>query len=1112
MSASPTRIGRYRLGRTLGKGGTGRVYEATLEGPGGFEKRVALKVFDARKAKVQSTRDQMFREARLGALLRHPNLVDTYELGEADGYLFIAMELVDGPTVGQLCRDRLLPVRAALEVAQQMCAGLAHAHHMEVKGKVVSIVHRDIKPSNVLVGRTGLVKIADLGIAHLEGASERVEGTRGYMSPEQCAGKPLDARSDLFSLGVLLWSMVLGSSPLRASSTPKTFLATMNVESLLDDRSAMAPLERAHPELPHLVRRCMRLKPDDRYRDAKALGRDLRSLLRVARGPTLLDVLYEDEERDADSAIFVRLPDPEPLAKAVLPELPPVAPAETAFVGRRAELRELATARNASGRWVTVTGPAGVGKSRLVREAVAGAPQVAWVDLFGVHHAMEAIGALRSTLSLPAVDGHTAGMVASFVTALRRLGPLTIVLDNADGVAGLPAVLQREGVDGSAARFLVTCREPLGLDGEAVIRLAPLPLADAEVLLRSLAARSLERDEVDALPDVLRRLGGLPLAIELGASVARSTPLPRLLDELERRVQLPEGAAADRGGEVADTVQWSLSLLDDDARTALRQLTVFEGDFSAEAADAVVLAGTTEGASWALDLLAELTHHSLVQSLPASRGVGRFRLFQAVRAFARAELADDDPAHERHARWMARLGEPVSRELLATEEGSTHLERLEAQRADLVAAVRWSVAHDEAELAGRSFLALSDLVSVRGPARLALGLADDVRAMRGLRGLRSEVLVAIAGLHADVGDAAPAKTRLTEAIRIAVRTDDPQAEGVARTHRALLLEQRGSHEEALHDARQAAELLSGRHQRLHGVALANLGLVHRRQRNLQAAATALEQALLVLEHAGDVPDAAIALGTLGNVHRDAGRLEEAERCLRQSIALHRRCGNVRSECVGLSNLGAVLMARERLREARTALEAALELAMHLGHTSAEAVVAGRLGHVLRRLGHLGEARQQLEGALVSLRRLGDPRAEAEALEGLADLHVDRKDLDAASDTLRKALEIHDERGALPDQVRVATRLARLAEGSETVSASLHWVQELRSRLEARGDEGLAGPLLVEEARLLHHQGDPRGARMALIAAEELLGSAPRTRRLAERLAAVQRLIARTDQG
>lgn len=1107
----PKRIGRYRLGPVLGKGGTGQVYEATLEGPGGFEKRVALKVFLA-GAQAPGSRDRMFREARLGALLRHPNLVDTYELGESDGYLFIAMELVDGPTVGQLLERDVLPLRAALEVARQMCAGLAHAHELVVKGRPAAIVHRDIKPSNVIVGRTGLVKIADLGIAHIAGSSERVEGTRGYMSPEQCAGKPLDPRSDIFSLGVLMWAMATGHTPLKKASTPKTFLATLNVDELFDDPEAIAPLDALDPSFTAILRRCMRRDPDVRYPDVGALGRDLRALLKRTRGTTLLDLLYEDEDAyDVDSAMWVRLPGPDTVSVVTdASALRPVQPPPTPLVGRRKEMRELASLRRGgTGRWTTVIGPAGVGKSRMVQEMLAGSERTAYANLFGILEPTEALTALRSALSLPLLKDHTVGMVDAFLASLARMGPVTVVLDNADGVLGLVRGLHREAPPGMAARFLVTARDAVGLADEAVIELGPLPTEDAVELFRTVAQRAFTDEEEAMLPDVVRRTSGTPAALELAAGQARNLSLDELVRSLRDRAALP--AASSSGSTVEETVRWSWNLLREEEQATLSQLAVFEDPFTLEAADAVVLARDTSGAPWSLDLLAALNHHALVQTLPGA-DEARFQLTEAVRSYALTQLRAEDDVRERHAQWMARFGEPSVRARLHTADGSAHLDTLAAQRSDLVAACRWAAGEGEADLAGPIFLAAADLLLVRGPARIGVELSELVLPMRGLRRQRAEVLVAMARLLSEGGHPADAIARLTEAIRIAVRTEDEEAEGAARTYRALLMQQRGEPRAALEDARIAVERLEGRDQRLHAVALAHLGTVHRLQQNLQAARSVLETAVQRLEQANDLPSVASALATLGNVHRDAGRLAEAETALRQAIGLHQRCGDVRSECVTLGHLGAVLVRKGDLDDARAALEASLDLAMRLGHPSAEAVASSRLGRVLVRLDALDEARDKLEGALHALRRLGEERAEAETLEALAELYAKRQVPDRARDCLQKALEIYDGMGLLAQQIQVALRLAGLADADDAVTASLHWVQELRSRLESRGDTRMTAPLLLEEARLLHAQGDVRGAHMALIAADELLASAPRVRRLQARMEAIRRMVERDRQG
>lgn len=178
-------LGRYAMGPVVGSGASGTVYEAVLHGPAGFSRPVALKVLEGRGS--------LTHEARLGGLLRHPNLVDVFEVGEAEGRGFCAMELCDRSLVGA----GPLPPRAVVEVGLQVCDALAYAHD------ALGLVHLDLKPANLLLAGT-VVKVADLGIARARGFTHDggIRGTPGYMAPEQAAGSGVDQRADVHALGV----------------------------------------------------------------------------------------------------------------------------------------------------------------------------------------------------------------------------------------------------------------------------------------------------------------------------------------------------------------------------------------------------------------------------------------------------------------------------------------------------------------------------------------------------------------------------------------------------------------------------------------------------------------------------------------------------------------------------------------------------------------------------------------------------------------------------------------------------------------------------------------------------------------------------------------------
>src|SRR5690606_7375855 len=215
-----TRLGPYTLGERLGVGGMAEVYLAESEGPHGFAKRVALK-----RILPQLSRDARFvamfcDEAKICAMLEHPNIVKVIDFGEANGELFMAMEYVDGVSVARLlravsARGERFPLGAVLYIAHEILRALAHAHEaVDERGRALNLVHRDVSPGNVLIGREGEVKLTDFGIVRSAFVDRRtypgeLKGKLGYMSPEQVMGEDLDPRSDLFTAAIIIAELSL---------------------------------------------------------------------------------------------------------------------------------------------------------------------------------------------------------------------------------------------------------------------------------------------------------------------------------------------------------------------------------------------------------------------------------------------------------------------------------------------------------------------------------------------------------------------------------------------------------------------------------------------------------------------------------------------------------------------------------------------------------------------------------------------------------------------------------------------------------------------------------------------------------------------------------------
>jgi len=267
-------LGRYRIVTKMGAGGMGEVYAARDDR---LERDIALKILTAGSLSGETARKRFRQEALALSKLNNPNIATIYDFDTADGMDFIAMEFVDGETLAQKSRGVALPEKEVVALGGQIADALDEAHHH-------GIVHRDLKPSNVMVTPKGRAKVLDFGLAKLlhPGGStmsavtlsetQGVAGTLPYMAPEQLQGEPLDPRSDIFSLGAVLYELATGRRP----------FPEMNSSRLIDAILRQPPVQpralnpRLSPELERIILKCLEKQPDLRYQSAKELSVDLR--------------------------------------------------------------------------------------------------------------------------------------------------------------------------------------------------------------------------------------------------------------------------------------------------------------------------------------------------------------------------------------------------------------------------------------------------------------------------------------------------------------------------------------------------------------------------------------------------------------------------------------------------------------------------------------------------------------------------------------------------------------------------------------------------------------------------------------------------------------------
>jgi TonB family protein len=286
-SSGPDRFGQYEILERIASGGMAELYKAKRTGVEGFQKIVAIKKILPHLADDEEFVTMFADEAKLAAQLNHPNIIHIYDLGkiQAGGY-FIAMEYVDGRDLRAIQQagremDVPMPVPLAVYVASKVASALDYAHRRrDAEGRELHIVHRDVSPQNILIAYEGDIKLCDFGIAKAASKASKTQsgalkGKIRYMSPEQAWGKPIDRRSDLFSLGVVLHELLTGERLFRGDS---------DINILEKVRAAdVPPPSRTNPEVPHnldaIVLKALAREPDDRYANASDLLRDLDSVL-----------------------------------------------------------------------------------------------------------------------------------------------------------------------------------------------------------------------------------------------------------------------------------------------------------------------------------------------------------------------------------------------------------------------------------------------------------------------------------------------------------------------------------------------------------------------------------------------------------------------------------------------------------------------------------------------------------------------------------------------------------------------------------------------------------------------------------------------------------------
>ncbi|XXY53422.1 tetratricopeptide repeat protein [Sorangium sp. So ce269] len=758
------------------------------------------------------------------------------------------------------------------------------------------------------------------------------------------------------------------------------------------------------------------------------------------------------------------------MAEAARPRRQRLALPASRFIGREGELAGIAELLRRGDRLVTLWGPAGMGKTRLALElasrwAEAQAGEAVWLcELTACRDLRAVCGAVARAIGAQVAAGRReATLVERIGRALAAEGRALLVLDNLEHVIEAAAPALDAWVRAAPElRFLVTSRERTRLPGEVSYELGPLGLpaegssersaAVALFLDRAAAHRASAPPPPDGerLADVaalVRRLEGIPLAIELAAAREGVLGVRGLLARLGSRLDLL--ASAGRGREARQAtlrgaIEWSWDLLDDRERRALARCSVFRGPFTLEAAAAVL----AEPDAAAIDRVEALRDKSLLRAAPpGSDGATRFALYEGVRELAAEKLAERgerEGAAERHAAFYLAAGEAAA----ADFERRGALDALNRIAGDLEELL--AVAEGALAAAAEGALAAVAEGAPAAAAEGALAAAAEGAQGAGRRAAAERALRALCAVEPVLSTRGPFGAQLELLDRALAAAEqlaaDPLIVARALAARGRARRLRGQADAALEDlgrARAQAAAL-GAEALLSGI-VADLGVLHHGRREMERAREHYEQALALHRALGDRRAEGRALGNLGALHHDERREGEAAGYYERAIAIAAEIGDGRLEGIFSTNAGLLEQERGAPAQARRRYERAAAILGEVGDLRLLAITLGNLGALHHEEGRLAEARACHGRAVALLREVGDRRSEAIALCRLGASLASLEEVEEARRALGPAERLLAQLGDEPD-----VELARVAWGFVDLALAQ------AARRAGRGDEAAAG--------------------------------------------------------
>lgn len=943
----------------LGSGGMGEVYLAEDDQ---LKRKAALKFLAPEFSSNSDHLERFLREARAASALNHPNICTIYEINSLGESPFIAMEFIQGETVSAMIRRRRRNVRQTLDIAIQVSAALAEAHE-------AGIVHRDIKPANIILTSRGQAKILDFGLVKLvtsdvaKGSNQlltkagMVVGTASYMSPEQARGLDVDGRSDVWSLGVVVYEMLTGSLPFTGETTTDTLAAILT-------KTPVPPSElfsEIPPPLERIILKTLKAKREERYPSANALLSDLTELSR--RMDFEAELQRSAAEKPVDENTFIFDTAPTEVAVRDTAGAEPASGRRTGnlrrfispIIGRRSEISAVThLLRDNDVRLVTMTGIGGTGKTRLAH-AIAEtmieefADGVFMVELSSVALPELVPASIAQPLGVQDAGGRPVLEILKDHLADKQM---LLVLDNFEQIVDAAPQIAELLAAAPEIKILVTSRFLLRITAErefVVPPLSPPPnelLSSFEKLSRNEAVRlfaeragsadpnfQLNEQNIRSVAEVCLRLEGLPLAIELAAARSRVLSPAAILSKLDSRLKFLTGGPRDlpeRQRTMQGAIDWSYDLLSEEEKAVFRALSVFSGSFSVDAAEAVCASNALLRRVAVLDVITSLLDKSLVRRLDGQGGEHRFGMLEVVREYAQDALesdGEDESARRAHAEYFVSLGEKAE-PFLQAAHSAEWLDRMEDEHDNLRAAMQWGLTNDPP---------------------MAIGLAVSVRNFWLLHSHLSEGYKWLKAALESGGDPPPQlRFKLMNGLGLAARfRGDYETARKAYAHGLTAGQEAGDKQ---------------------GVALSSrgLGLVAMQLGNTVEAREYFESGLAISRELDDRFGIAISLSFLGDLARTEKDFERARPLFEESLELFRGLDNKSAVSDALNNLGATCIGEGEYALAKKYFAEAANIALDLGNKMTISYSLDGFAALAVETGDLGRA-AQLCGAAEALR-------------------------------------------------------------------------------------------------------------------------------------------------